>query len=682
MFSRTLVVLWSLLAFAGSPQDIKGIDVLVLSLDPDQLAQNQIRTKEDLWLEVTYQAGENGKAIHEELGERLWWIGEHPLLVLGGSGLPLPDTLLDRASVWVEVRLAGALLWKGEIFPRKDKLHLTQDRDQVAKQLAKGGNLRFVASYLAEVANYMAGNSATVSIDSDAYKLNSENIIDGRGINIKTLSSGGAWPTPAGDYMRFTAERAAFRAGGVDEPHRWFISNLGAYSTALGFNNIANAAYSVSMGNTTETYGEASVAMGADTRVDGNFAFAGGEASTAAGDNAFSYGDSTDADGNRSVAMGNATTAQGNNAVAMGSSTVALGPASFAAGSSNRAEGISSFAMGFNSKAMGDSSIAVGNFNDATGDYSVAFGNSNDASYAATAIGRYNVDSGSASSWVSADPLLTVGNGTTGLARHNAFEIAKNGFMQVRRDVDAAGTNPTHYVASIVNEETTQGGDVLALSVQPADPDASSNFITFFGGGTAVGAIDGNGSGGVSYKSGSADLAEWFPSAPDETIQPAEVVSFKQGKVTKNTQTAAQAFVVSTAPFLVGNDSAEDANTDRSLVALVGQVPVNVTGQVRAGDVLVPSGENDGKARVLRQSDGLLPIVGIALTSTDHDSSQVTALVGAQPAFHPAMARLIRENQQLSTELTSLKQDMHTVLAYIRDQEDRNTITQTKERAE
>ena len=681
MFSRTAVVLWSLLAFAGSPQDIKGIDVLMLSLDPDQLAQNQIQTKEDLWLEVTYHAGENGKAIHEEPGERLWWIGEHPLLVLGGSGLPLPGTLLDRASVWVEVRLAGALLWEGEIFPRKDKLHLTQDRDQVAKQLAKGGNLRFVASYLAEVANYMAGNSATVSIDSDAYKLNSEPIIDGRGINIKTLSSGGAWPTPAGDYMRFTAERAAFRAGGVDEPHRWFISNLGAYSTALGFNNIANAAYSVSMGNTTETYGEGSVAMGADTRVDGNFAFAGGEASTAVGDYAFSYGASTDADGDRSVAMGNATTAQGNNSVAMGSSTVALGPASFVAGSASRAEGISSFAMGFNSKAIGDSSIAVGNFNDANGDYSVALGNSNDASYAATAIGRYNVDSGSASSWLSADPLFTVGNGSTGLARHNAFEIAKNGFMQVRRDVDGAGTSPTHYVASIVNEETTQGGDVLALSVQPADPDASSNFITFFGGGTAVGAIDGNGSGGVAYKSGSADLAEWFPTNPGETIAAAEVVSFTKGNVTKNTAASNQAFVISTAPFLVGNETGDEAKAGRSLVALVGQVPVNVTGQVQAGDVLVPSGLNDGRARALRNTDGLLPIVGIALTNVDTETGRVTVLVGAQPALHPALARLIRDNQKLNTELAGLKQDMHSVLAYIRDHRNQNT-TQSKERAE
>lgn len=681
MFPRMLLIFSSLLAFAGSGKDIKGIDVLVLSLNSDSLAHAQIQTKDQVWLEVVYRAGKNAAILHEEWGERLWWIADQPLVVLGGSGLQLPPSLLERAAVWVEVHHGGTLVWEGELFPRKDALRLTQDSDQVAQQLSKGGNLRFTASYLSEVANFMAANSAAVEVDADSYELNSARIIDNRGINIDGTNATGGWGTVAGNFFRFSGQQGATRGGGLDEPSRWFALNLGAYSTAFGFNNIARGAYSVSMGLSTETYGQHSVAFGSGTRVDGNFSFAGGEDSEADGDHAFSYGNSTFADGNNSVAMGSAARAIGSNSISLGSSTTAHSSASFAAGSATNARGITSVAMGFNTDAFGAQSFAMGNFSNANGDYSVAFGNSTNASYGATSIGRYNLDQGSSSSWVSTDPLFTIGNGTTGLARRNAFEIAKDGFMQVRRDVDAAGTNPTHYVASIVNEEPTQGGDVLALSVQPANPDASSNFITFFGNGTAVGAIDGNGSGGVAYKSGSADLAEWFPNASGETPISAEVVTFQSGQVSRNTSASLQAFVVSTSPFLVGNDRGEEQRSSRSLVALVGQVPVKVVGKVQAGDVLVPSGKNDGRARVLRESDGLLPIIGTALTSTEEDPETVTVLVGVQPAIHPSFARLVQENLRLQNEVASIKKNMETVLTYIRSGQDSPAMPQ-KEIAE
>lgn len=679
MFSRIALFFFSMVAFAQPPMDLKGIDVLVLSLDRDLLAQNQILVADDALLEIAYFAGPQGALLHEEFGERLWWIGDHPLVVLGGSGLPLPSAVLERTSAWAQVRYADALIWEGELLPRKQRLRLTQDSHQVARQIAKGGGLRYVASYLAEVANYMAGNSAAVNIDADVYKLNTEHIIDTRGINLKTLSTSGGWGTVAGNYLRFQADRSAFRVGGLDEPVRWFLTNMGAYSASFGFNNIAKGAYSVSMGLASEAYGESSVATGANTRVDGNYGFAGGESATADGEHAFSYGSSTDASGNQSVAMGTGTTASGFGSVALGSNTTASTTTSFAAGSASHASGVSSTALGFNADALGTSSIAVGNFTNANGDYSAAFGNSNNACYAATAIGRYNLDSGSAASWLSNDPLFTVGNGSTGLARHNAFEIAKNGFMQVRRDVDAAGTNPTHYVASIVNEEPTQGGDVLALSVQPINPDASSNFITFFGGGGAVGAIDGTGAGGVSYKSGSADLAEWFPNRVGESHVAAEVVTLRAGEVSKDMTAAGQAFVISTAPFLVGNDRPDAENGARSLVALMGQVPVKVVGTVQAGELLVPSGQNDGKARVLRADDGALPIVGVALTSAD--SGQALALVGSQPAMHPGLARLMEENQRLHAQLTRLKQDVNRVLASLHEESGSQSEI-TRERAQ
>ncbi|MFL0354735.1 tail fiber domain-containing protein [Xanthomarina sp. GH4-25] len=78
--------------------------------------------------------------------------------------------------------------------------------------------------------------------------------------------------------------------------------------------------------------------------------------------------------------------------------------------------------------ASGDFSTATGAFTTASGKYSTAMGFVTQAeSYTSTAFGRYNVGGGSATSWISTNPLFEIGNGTSGVNRSNALTVLKNG---------------------------------------------------------------------------------------------------------------------------------------------------------------------------------------------------------------------------------------------------------------
>ena len=143
-----------------------------------------------------------------------------------------------------------------------------------------------------------------------------------------------------------------------------------------------------------------------------------------------------------SFASGLNTRAQGYGATAMGRDTEATNSYAFASGFFSNADGQYSTAMGFNtdafalgSTALGYSSdaeqnysFAAGYFAEAQAIYSIALGNAVQAqSYSSMAVGRYNVGGGSATSWVSSDPIFEIGNGTGPSTRSNAVTVRKNG---------------------------------------------------------------------------------------------------------------------------------------------------------------------------------------------------------------------------------------------------------------
>ena len=121
-----------------------------------------------------------------------------------------------------------------------------------------------------------------------------------------------------------------------------------------------------------------------------------------------------------------------------------IGTWSFASGYNVKSSGEYSTAMGGATDARGYGSTAMGVFNTASGTYSTAMGNVTTASgflstsmglrttskaFASVVIGRWNdsIATSNNNFWITSDPLLILGNGTSDIARSNAFVVYKNG---------------------------------------------------------------------------------------------------------------------------------------------------------------------------------------------------------------------------------------------------------------
>lgn len=156
--------------------------------------------------------------------------------------------------------------------------------------------------------------------------------------------------------------------------------------------------------------------------------------------------------------------------------------------------------------------------------------------------------------------------------------------------------NQNVHVALIENTNTDENADVLALKVGMSNPSKNNNFITFFGGNTAMGSIEGNTAGsGVSFQTTGADFAECLPRLDEgETLEPGDVVGIIEGKVTRTTEGAHAVSAVTSNPVVVGNSPGKQKEHLYARVAFVGQVAIKVRGPVHAGDLIIPSGQNDG----------------------------------------------------------------------------------------
>ena len=114
---------------------------------------------------------------------------------------------------------------------------------------------------------------------------------------------------------------------------------------------------------------------------------------------------------------------------------------------------------------------------------------------------------------------------------------------------------------------------------------------------------------------GAADYAEWFPS--DDVYKPGTVVRLASKRLTLDTtRGSGPCLVTSTSPSI----EAGVQNGKGATCAFLGQVPVRCRGPVRCGDLLVPSGLNDGVAIGRRCSDRE-DALGVAMESGDspHD---------------------------------------------------------------
>lgn len=120
---------------------------------------------------------------------------------------------------------------------------------------------------------------------------------------------------------------------------------------------------------------------------------------------------------------------------------------------------------------------------------------------------------------------------------------------------------------------------------------------------------------GVTYQSGSGDYAEWLPKSNKvEKFLPGEIVGVKGGYISRSTAGADHIMVISHNPIVLGNMPEQDRTPDYEKVAFMGQVLVRTSGKVYPGDLILPSGKNDG--------------VGIAVSPQNIEPEQYSNIVG------------------------------------------------------
>jgi hypothetical protein len=262
-----------------------------------------------------------------------------------------------------------------------------------------------------------------------------------------------------------------------------------------------------------------------------------------------------------------------------------------------------------------------------------------------------------------ADQFVVYAGGGTGIGTNSPVTT-----LHVKDNVaETGGDNLGRHVAAIENTNSNTGTgnipDVLGLELSNvSSPGQFHSYISFMDDSGTIGNIQGDGNGGVEFVGSLADFAEFFAKAdPDETFADGQVVGLEDGEVVTDVADADTALVVSTAPLVTGNrPHGEYADEDDEYVklSLVGQVPVQVSGSVECGDVLVAGPDDDGTAVAREACERESPaVVGQALASHDgEEDGEVLALVGG-PGLEAIPARqgadradtdeLERENDQL-----------------------------------
>ena len=114
-----------------------------------------------------------------------------------------------------------------------------------------------------------------------------------------------------------------------------------------------------------------------------------------------------------------------------------------------------------------------------------------------------------------------------------------------------------------------------------------------------------------------------------------QVVGVHAGRISKRTEGAEQIMSVSLAPIVLGNTPPTGEEDDWEKVGFMGQVPVLVVGGCKAGDFLVPSGDDDGVAVAVAPRDlrvhHMRLVLGRAFEDSENDRVDlVNTLIGVK----------------------------------------------------
>lgn len=240
--------------------------------------------------------------------------------------------------------------------------------------------------------------------------------------------------------------------------------------------------------------------------------------------------------------------------------------------------------------------------------------------------------------------------------------------LEVRGFSDITFSSPialAKHVVVVNNARTSgfnqNGAAVLGLKAAwSQNPGSNVNFVTFYGrADEAIGAIEGSGSNGVVYKSGSADFAEYLPKMDaTDSFEPGEVVGVMGGRISKSLNGANYAMVVSNAPIVLGNVPQPEELGKFVTIAMLGQISVKVSGRVQRGDYIVADPNQKGVALAIAP-DQLAPaatrwIIGRAWgSSNDTGVKLIRTAVGITGAHVAQMAEELAEQRRRIDDLQS-----------------------------
>ncbi|MFN8208414.1 MAG: hypothetical protein U0T82_13545 [Bacteroidales bacterium] len=314
---------------------------------------------------------------------------------------------------------------------------------------------------------------------------------------------------------------------------------IGRWSQAFGYKTVAKKDYSTAIGRDTRASGLNAFALGSKAQSNADDAYAIGSGAAALGKNSFAlgsvmvdslgmvFGSPTTATGDYSVALGMGAGAQGSSSLAINGTAVggvsraiggyAYGYNSTAIGYNTRAMGNYSVAMGYGSAsfifgkgtedfvigpiikppifkytsypvtAQGAYSMALGVSTVANGYYSTAMGYRTQAqAYNSFVLGRYNSFSAAedTDTWVTTDPLFTIGNGSGSSSRSNAMVVLKNGELDLY-------SNEAWYGIFSSNNTTTHGSYGIYTQSYGANSSYHYGLYAYAGGGNSNFAVYG-----------------------------------------------------------------------------------------------------------------------------------------------------------------------------------------------
>ena len=262
-------------------------------------------------------------------------------------------------------------------------------------------------------------------------------------------------------------------------------------------------------------------------------------------------------------------------------------------------------------------------------------------------------------------PALRVSQSSVGIGTN-----APVSQFHVSRELGGSAAAANH--VAVLENTAASDGDVLALYTGASTPGAAENFITFKSAVANIGAIEGNGSGGIRLNTSGADFAEMLPRVDaGESIAPGAVVGVVGGRITTNTAGVDRLMVVTDRAAVIGNVREGDEATSNP-VAFIGQVPVRVEGPVAIGDWIVASGRDDGTGRAVApgawnpERDG--PIVGQAWAAQAGGTGRVNTAVGLDTT-RPLLDRITRQQQQMEeqqTQIDALREEVQALRDLVR----------------